>query len=149
MPDQLRVQVLVDEIGRGTSHRDGLAIAFAAAAHLLQTNKSKVIFATHMHELGSLLPEHFPEAKIKFLCSGVQKLSVRAVASRFSTLRRMTMVVPQDGTAEFDYQMKEGINKDSQGLLTARLAGLPESALKWAWVVQRQIAGETDSTTSL
>ena len=46
--------VILDEIGRGTATYDGLAIAWAAAEHLHETNKSRALFATHYHEMVAL-----------------------------------------------------------------------------------------------
>jgi DNA mismatch repair ATPase MutS len=48
-------QVLFDELGRGTSPLDGLAIAYAALEHLVNVNRSRTLFATHYHRLGSML----------------------------------------------------------------------------------------------
>lgn len=50
-----RTQVLLDELGRGTSPIDGLAIAYAALEHLAHVNRSRTLFATHYHRLGALL----------------------------------------------------------------------------------------------
>ncbi|HSS46706.1 MAG TPA: DNA mismatch repair protein MutS, partial [Burkholderiales bacterium] len=52
--------VLVDEIGRGTSTFDGLALAWAIAAHLLEKNRSFTLFATHYFEL-TRLAQHYPQ----------------------------------------------------------------------------------------
>ena len=49
--------VLVDEIGRGTSTFDGLALAYAIARHLLEKNRSYTLFATHYFELTRLAEE--------------------------------------------------------------------------------------------
>jgi DNA mismatch repair protein MutS len=52
--------VLMDEIGRGTSTFDGMALAFAIARHLLEKNRGYALFATHYFELTRLaagLPE--------------------------------------------------------------------------------------------
>src|SRR5574340_550814 len=49
--------VLVDEIGRGTSTFDGLALAYAIARHLLENNRSYTLFATHYFELTRLAEE--------------------------------------------------------------------------------------------
>lgn len=45
----------MDEVGRGTTVKDGLAIAFAAVHHLVTTNRCRTLFATHFHELADLL----------------------------------------------------------------------------------------------
>ena len=54
--------VLMDEVGRGTSTFDGLALAWAAAVHLAQQIKALTLFATHYFELTSL-PEHYVGVK--------------------------------------------------------------------------------------
>ena len=50
--------VLMDEIGRGTSTFDGLALAWACADHLAQKSNALTLFATHYFEL-TQLPEHY------------------------------------------------------------------------------------------
>lgn len=45
----------MDEVGRGTTVKDGLSIAFAALHHLAAINKSRCLFATHFHELAEML----------------------------------------------------------------------------------------------
>ena len=45
----------MDEVGRGTTVKDGLAIAFAAIHHLVTVNKSRCLFATHFHELAEMV----------------------------------------------------------------------------------------------
>lgn len=45
----------MDEVGRGTTVQDGLAIAFATVYHLYRLNRSRVLFATHFHELADML----------------------------------------------------------------------------------------------
>jgi len=45
----------MDEVGRGTTVKDGLAIAFAALHHLAAINRSRCLFATHFHELAEML----------------------------------------------------------------------------------------------
>jgi DNA mismatch repair ATPase MutS len=48
-------QVIMDEVGRGTTVKDGLAIAFATVHHLVSVNRCRALFATHFHELSDLL----------------------------------------------------------------------------------------------
>jgi DNA mismatch repair ATPase MutS len=45
----------MDEVGRGTTVKDGLAIAFATVHHLVSVNHCRALFATHFHELSDLL----------------------------------------------------------------------------------------------
>lgn len=45
----------MDEVGRGTTVKDGLAISFATVHHLATVNQCRVLFATHFHELSDLL----------------------------------------------------------------------------------------------
>ncbi|KAG4305895.1 hypothetical protein PORY_000805 [Pneumocystis oryctolagi] len=47
--------VIMDEIGRGTTYKDGLAIAYACLYHLHYINKSRVLFASHFHELVDMI----------------------------------------------------------------------------------------------
>ena len=79
-------QVIMDEVGRGTTVTDGLAIAFATVDHLLSVNRCRAMFATHFHELADILgynPDdhkgHGPFSNIAFYCTSVDELPVRAV----------------------------------------------------------------------
>jgi DNA mismatch repair ATPase MutS len=45
----------MDEVGRGTTVKDGLAIAFATIHHLVSVNQCRALFATHFHELADML----------------------------------------------------------------------------------------------
>lgn len=100
--------VLMDEVGRGTSTFDGLAIAHAVAGHLLQKNKSFSFFATHYFEL-TRLPE---------TCAA-------AVNMHLSALEQGRDIV-------FLHQIQPGPAGKSYGIAVAKLAGLPNRALKAA-----------------
>jgi DNA mismatch repair ATPase MutS len=73
----------MDEVGRGTSVRDGLAIAFAVVQHLYFKNKCRALFATHFHELTDMLgcASNYRGAgafrKVRFFCTDVQETEVR------------------------------------------------------------------------
>ncbi|MDD2510365.1 MAG: DNA mismatch repair protein MutS [Syntrophomonas sp.] len=97
--------VILDEIGRGTSTYDGLSIAQAVSEYLLEHSRSKVLFATHYHELTSLA-EKLP---------GIVNLSV-SVKETGNTVVFLKKVLP--GKADKSY-----------GLHVARLAGLPEKLI--------------------
>lgn len=73
----------MDEVGRGTSVRDGLAIAFAVVHHLCFKNKCRALFATHFHELTDMLgcaSDYRGSGafrKVGFFCTDVQETEVR------------------------------------------------------------------------
>jgi DNA mismatch repair ATPase MutS len=76
----------MDEVGRGTTVRDGLAIAFATVHHLYSRNQCRALFATHFHELAHMLgwsnvsndSERCPG--ISFFCTDVVESEVRVVS---------------------------------------------------------------------
>jgi DNA mismatch repair protein MutS len=100
--------VLMDEVGRGTSTYDGLAIAWAAAAHLAAQVQSFTLFATHYFELTALSDEYASVANIHF------------------------DAIEHAETVVFAHQVKEGPTDRSYGLQVAALAGLPDSVLRQA-----------------
>lgn len=105
--------VIMDEVGRGTSTEDGLAIAKAVSEYLLDTVKCKTFFATHYHELSRL--EH---PCLKFLCMDV---------------------LEQDGSVVFLRKIKEGITENSYGIHVAKLAGIPELVIERAKKILSEI----------
>ena len=109
-----RSLILLDEIGRGTSTYDGLAIAWAVAEHILARVRAKTLFATHYHELTAL-----PAA-----WSGIFNLHVSAkqAGDKLVFLRRI-----EPGKADRSY-----------GIEVARLAGLPKAVLARAEEVLSQ-----------
>ena len=100
--------VLMDEIGRGTSTLDGLALAWAIARHLLSRNRSYTLFSTHYLELAALAGEH-PE------CANVH----------LDAVQHGQRVV-------FLHAVEEGPASQSYGIEVAALAGVPASALREA-----------------
>ena len=77
--------VIMDEIGRGTTMRDGLAIAYATLWHLATINKSRCLFATHFHELAEMVSMDTQSLagqgefeNIRFYCTDVGEGEVRA-----------------------------------------------------------------------
>jgi DNA mismatch repair protein MutS len=103
--------VLMDEIGRGTSTYDGLALARATAEALATRNGCLCLFATHYFELTEL-PEHFP---------GIGNLHLQAAeyGDRFVLL----------------HQVRPGAASRSFGVQVARLAGVPAEVLARARAV--------------
>ncbi|WP_142124623.1 DNA mismatch repair protein MutS [Pseudoxanthomonas sp. 3HH-4] len=101
--------VLMDEIGRGTSTYDGLALADAVARHLAATNRCHTLFATHYFELTALANE---------TDSGIANVHLDAVE--------------HGDTLVFMHAVKEGAADRSFGLQVAALAGLPRTTLQQA-----------------
>lgn len=81
----------MDEVGRGTTVEDGLAIAFATVHHLLLRSRCRTLFATHFHELADLLgysDEHRGQGAfegVSFYCTDVDETEVSAIASKGSS----------------------------------------------------------------
>ncbi|KII88995.1 hypothetical protein PLICRDRAFT_160002 [Plicaturopsis crispa FD-325 SS-3] len=116
-----RSLVILDELGRGTSTFDGMAIANAVLEHLVVHTKCKTLFITHYPLVATDLARRFP--------ADVQNLHMG-----FSEDTRI------DGTRDitFLYRLTAGIAAESFGVECARLAGLPEPLL--AVAVQRSEA---------
>jgi DNA mismatch repair protein MutS len=100
--------VLMDEIGRGTSTFDGLALALAIARHLLEENRSYALFATHYFELTRLV-EEFPQAA---------NVHLDAVEHKHHIV--------------FLHAVTEGPASQSYGLQVAALAGVPRPVIRTA-----------------
>lgn len=100
--------VLIDEIGRGTSTYDGMALAWGIARHLLEVNHAFTLFATHYFELAKI-PNIIPEA-----CN-----------MHFAAIEKEDKLV-------FLHKIKAGSANKSFGLQVAKMAGLPSTALKFA-----------------
>jgi DNA mismatch repair protein MutS len=113
-----RSLVLLDEIGRGTSTYDGVAIAWAVTEHLHDRTGCKTIFATHYHELTQLADE------LVSVCN--YNVGVREIGDRILFLHRL-----QPGGADRSY-----------GIEVGRLAGLPVEVLTRARTVLSRLEGE-------
>lgn len=100
--------VLLDEIGRGTSTFDGLALAWACAGQLAKSLRAFTLFATHYFEL-TRLPEFHP---------GIRNVHVDAIE--------------QGQTIIFNHMVKDGAVNDSYGLQVAALAGVPQDVIAQA-----------------
>lgn len=100
--------VLLDEIGRGTSTFDGLALAWASAAHLAEGSGAFTLFATHYFELTQLAAE----------LRGIANVHLAAAE--------------HNGSIVFLHNVREGPASQSYGIQVARLAGLPGPVLQHA-----------------
>ena len=101
-----RSLVLMDEIGRGTSTFDGLALAFAIARHLIEKNRALSLFSTHYFEL-TRLAQDYPE------CANVH---LDAVEHGHSIV--------------FMHAVEEGPASQSYGIQVAALAGIPGTVVR-------------------
>ncbi|WP_045760892.1 DNA mismatch repair protein MutS [Xanthomonas albilineans] len=105
--------VLMDEIGRGTSTYDGLALADAVARHLAQHNRCYTLFATHYFELTALADEPVEGGH-----SGIANVHLDAVE--------------HGDRLVFMHAVKDGPANRSFGLQVAALAGLPKATVAQA-----------------
>jgi DNA mismatch repair protein MutS len=103
-----RSLVLMDEVGRGTSTFDGLALAWAIARHLTEKNKSLSLFATHYFEMTRLALEYKEVANIHL------------------------DAVEHKDTVVFLHAVEEGPASRSYGLQVAALAGVPKPVIRQA-----------------
>jgi len=125
----------MDEVGRGTTVRDGLAIAFATLHHIATVNKSRCLFATHFHELSDMVGNvgntHGTGVfkNVRFYCSDVDDAGVNFRFELSLLYKTSNIVFLKDGHFAYSYKLRPGINRDSHGLKVARLAGLPPAAM--------------------
>ena len=112
-----RSLIVLDEIGRGTSTYDGLAIAWAVAEHLHDVIGCRALFATHYHELTELAQTH----------TGCENWSVSARE--------------HEGEIIFLHKIQRGAASRSYGVACARLAGLPELVLARARTILEDLEG--------
>ena len=119
--------VIVDEIGRGTSTLDGLAIAWAVLEALHDARRCRTIFATHFHELARL--------------------------TELPHVRPHTMRVKEwKQDVVFLHEVAEGAGGRSWGVHVARLAGVPAGVVKRAGALLTQLearAGDLTDTSAL
>jgi len=110
-----RSLVLLDEIGRGTSTYDGLAIAWAVAETLHDRIRARTLFATHYHELVELADSRPNVANVS--------VAISLWGERILFLRRL----------------KEGGASRSYGIQCARLAGMPKEVVERAKGLLREL----------
>ncbi len=99
--------IILDEIGRGTSTQDGLAIARSVSEYIINYTKARCIFATHYHELVELAA-HLP----------VQLLTVK--------------IIENEAQVIFLHEIIKGAADKSYGIHVAELAGLPMDVINRA-----------------
>ena len=114
--------LILDEIGRGTSTYDGMAIARAVLEHCADKRRlgAKTMFATHYHELSAL----------EGVVEGVHNYSISAKK--------------QGGTLVFLRRIMPGAADDSYGIEVAKLAGVPDGVISKAKTYLKEL--ETESS---
>ncbi|MFZ9939860.1 MAG: DNA mismatch repair protein MutS [Bacteroidia bacterium] len=115
-----RSLILLDEIGRGTSTYDGISIAWSIAEYLHEhpSIHPRTLFATHYHELNDM-------------------------ADRFARIHNFHVAIAQqDGRLIFTRKLMPGGSEHSFGLHVARMAGVPQTVLRRADELLRQLEEE-------
>ena len=121
--------VLMDEIGRGTSTYDGLALADACARHLAAVNRSYTLFATHYFELTALAVPG----------SGIANVHLDAVEHHDAEGNERLV---------FMHALKDGPADRSFGLQVAALAGLPKSVVRAARARLHELEAHRDAPST-
>jgi DNA mismatch repair protein MutS len=111
-----RSLVVLDELGRGTSTYDGLAIAWAVAEHLHDVVACRAMFATHYHELTEL-----------------------AVTRSITCENWSVSAREHEGDVIFLHKLQRGAASRSYGVACAKLAGLPEPVLARARAILSEL----------
>jgi DNA mismatch repair protein MutS len=107
--------VLMDEVGRGTSTFDGLALAWAIARQLLERNKALTLFATHYFEMTRIALEYKEAANV-----------------HLDAIEHKDSIV-------FLHAVEEGPASQSYGLQVAQLAGVPKAVIQRARRILQQL----------
>jgi DNA mismatch repair protein MutS len=118
--------IILDEIGRGTSTYDGLAIARAVVEHLHSVTQARTLFATHYHELA-------------------------AMAGELPHLRVYTMAISNDEQDEiiFLHHVIPGSAGRSYGVHVAKLAGMPPGVVRRAGEVLKRLETSKEGLASI
>jgi len=113
--------VILDEIGRGTSTFDGMALAWAVAERIVQM-KTRTLFATHFHQLTEM-------------------------ASQYLGVKNVHTLAKESGdTIVFLHKVVDGGTDKSYGIHVAALAGVPDEVVKRANQILQKIEKENEVT---
>lgn len=119
-----RSLLILDEVGRGTSTYDGLAIARSVIEYITEQINARTLFATHYHELTQLADEY----------ETIFNLTVRAREWNDEIV--------------FLRQVEEGAADQSYGIQVGKLAGLPDTVIQRARTLLRELEETSDSVQS-
>ena len=117
--------LIFDEIGRGTSTYDGIALAQSILEYINNTIKCKTLFSTHYHEL----------TKLENITQGIKNIHVSAKEDH--------------GKLIFLYKINEGPIEKSYGIHVAQLAHLPEDVIVGANKILRELESGTKGSEDL
>lgn len=110
--------IILDEIGRGTSTYDGLALAWAIVEHLAKNIRARTLFATHYHELMLL-------------------------ESKMSTVKNYNVQVKeQNGEVLFMHKIVPGSTDRSYGIYVAQISGIPKTVISRADDILEELENE-------
>lgn len=112
--------VIMDEVGRGTTPEDGIAVSYACLHHLYHVNQCRTLFATHFHALTDMT-------------KGFEKLGCYC----------NDVLEEPNGKFSYIHRLRKGVNRESHALKVARIAGLPEDAIAVAADVLKQLKPST------
>jgi DNA mismatch repair ATPase MutS len=108
--------VIMDEVGRGTTPEDGIAVSYACLHHLYHVNQCRTLFATHFHALTDMTKDF---EKLGCYCNDVLE--------------------EPDGKFSYVHRLRRGVNRESHALKVARVAGIPEDAVAVAAEVLKRL----------
>ena len=97
--------VIMDEVGRGTTPEDGIAVGYACLHHLYHTNRCRTLFATHFHVLADMTKDW---QGLGCYCTDVTESSA--------------------GSFSYVHRLRPGINRQSHALKVAKLAGMTRTS---------------------
>ncbi len=113
--------IILDEVGRGTSTYDGLALAWALTEYLSQKVKAKTLFATHYHELTEL-------------------------ESKYNNIKNLNVKVEEEKSKiVFLHEITYGKANRSYGIQVAELAGIPRGIIKQAKKILLELEKDTNN----
>lgn len=118
--------VIMDEVGRGTTPEDGVAVGYACLDHLQRINKCRALFATHFHALADMTRDF---EGLGCYCTDVAE--------------------EEDGSWAYVHRLRKGVNRKSHALKVARIAGLPEEAIDVAREVLRDLENKREQSGTI
>ncbi|KAG9762293.1 muts domain V, partial [Aureobasidium melanogenum] len=116
--------IIMDEVGRGTTPEDGVAVGYACLHHLHDTTQCRTLFATHFHSLVDMTKDF---KHLACYCTDVAE--------------------EKDGSWVYVHKLREGVNRSSHALKVAKLAGLPDTAIAVAKSVLDDFERERKSSS--